>query len=203
MKTIRVWDLLVRIFHWALVGAIIVQLITAESFQSLHARVGYASSSCCFCDSRWGFIGTRHARFKDFIYPPAEIFSYLNGLIRRRPKHYLGHNPAGGAMVFCLLFILAIVTVTGLMTYGAEGKGPLALTSSGPVAVAAADGGHDHDHDHADAGEKGHFWKSIHETLVGFLIFLACVHVCGVVASSFVHKENLILAMITGQKKCI
>jgi cytochrome b len=50
-------------------------------------------------------------------------------------------------------------------------------------------------------GKGAHFWKDIHEALVGILIFLVSVHVCGVIASSYVHKENLVLAMAAGKKK--
>ena len=206
MNTIKVWDLFVRIFHWSLVGAIIIQIITAESFKSLHAMDGYFIAVLLILRIIWGFFGSRHALFKDFIYPPAAIFGYLNGLFRGRPKHYIGHNPAGGAMVCFLLFVLVLTVLTGLLTYGAEGKGPLALKPAGFVTIAFAD---DDDfskknfHDHQSSSEKNHFWKEIHETFVGVLIFLGCVHVCGVIASSYVHKENLVMAMITGYKKSI
>jgi cytochrome b len=59
--------------------------------------------------------------------PPVDIFGYLTGLFRGRPKHYIGHNPAGGAMVCMLLLVLGTVTLTGLLTYGAEGQGPFAI----------------------------------------------------------------------------
>ena len=204
MKTVKVWDLFVRIFHWSLVGAIIMQMITAENFKSLHVTIGYFIIVLIMLRIIWGFIGSKHARFKDFIYPPTDISGYLKGLLQGRAKHYTGHNPAGGAMVCLLLCILGMVTLAGLLTYGAEGKGPLALKSVSLVKAAYAD---DDDYDkkdpqhHGSSGEKGHFWKEIHETLVGVLIFLACVHICGVIASSYVHRENLVLAMITGNKK--
>ena len=206
MKTIKVWDLFVRIFHWSLVSAVILQLITAENFNSLHVTTGYVIVVLLILRVIWGFLGSRHARFKDFIYPPADIFGYLKDLFRGRAKHYDGHNPAGGAMVCFLLLVLGMVTLTGLLTYGAEGKGPLALKAPGLVKIASADDNKDDDkdhHDHEGAGAKDHFWKEIHESLVSVLIFLACLHIAGVLASSYVHKENLILAMITGYKKFI
>lgn len=101
-------------------------------------------------------------------------------------------------MACLLLFILVLTTLTGLLTYGAEGKGPLAFGPHELVTVASASEDH---HEHVGAGEGSHFWKEIHESLVGILIFLASIHVCGVIASSYVHKENLVLGMVTGNKK--
>lgn len=202
MKTVKVWDPFVRVFHWTLVLGVIEQLITAGSFNAIHVTAGYALFFLVLARVVWGFIGTRHARFVDFVYPPREIAGYLRGLIARSPKNYLGHNPAGGAMVCLLLCVLLLTMTAGLKTLGAFGKGPLADMPAGIMASAYANGdeGHDdhHDHDHgADAG----FWKEIHQGLVGFLIFLVVIHVCGVIVSSVLHKENLILPMITGKKR--
>jgi cytochrome b len=218
MRTIKVWDLFVRVFHWSLVAAIIIQLLTAEEAKSVHAAVGYAIVVLLVLRIIWGFVGPKHARFNDFIYPPTAVLSYLNGLFRGRPKHYTGHNPAGGAMVCLLLLTLALTTLTGLLAYGAEGKGPFAFRPASSVGIAVAS---DEDDDEAhrgkdeeergyregaeshrqDGGEGESFWKEIHEALVGLLLLLAGVHLLGVLASSYVHKENLILAMITGKKK--
>jgi cytochrome b len=211
MRTIKVWDIFVRCFHWSLVIAIIVQLATAEDAKSVHAAVGYFIVTVLVLRIIWGFIGSKHARFKDFIYPPAEVGGYLKDLFRGRPNHYIGHNPAGGAMVVLLLFVLVLTTWTGLLTYGAEGKGPLALKTQGLVRMSWADdasgeseeGRNSHlgEENSHTSGKSSHFWKEIHETLVGILLFLAALHVCGVIASSYIHKENLIWAMIIGKKK--
>jgi cytochrome b len=167
MKTIKVWDLVVRIFHWTLVAAIVSQLVTAENIKSVHITVGYFILALLILRIIWGFIGSRYARFRDFLYPATDILTYLKGLIRGRAKHYISHNPAGGAMAFALIFTLVLTTSTGLVAYGAGGK----------------------------------FWKEIHELFVGIVIFLAVVHFCGVIASSYVHKENLIMSMFTGNRK--
>jgi cytochrome b len=204
MRTIKVWDLFVRVFHWLLIIAIVTQMITAESAKGIHATVGYFIVALVFLRIIWGVIGSKHARFTDFIYPPADVLSYLKGLFRGQPGHYLGHNPAGGAMVCLLLFVLVLTTMTGLLTYGAEGKGPFATHPTRFVKEAvASDQGVSSGDEHAKPSERdgGHFWKEIHETLVGILLFLAGLHVCGVIVSSYIHKENLILAMVTGNKK--
>ena len=217
MKTIKVWDLFVRVFHWSLVLAILSQLITADDFQPIHVRIGYFIIVLLVLRIIWGFIGTRHARFTDFLYPPTAVLAYLKGLFRGTARRYDGHNPAGGAMVVALLVALTLTTLTGLLTYGAEGRGPLALGTGNLVARALADDD-DHDdrpdhsgryaydapgemHGRAASEQNAHFWKEIHESLVGLLIFLAVVHIGGVLVSSYAHKENLVWAMITGRKK--
>ncbi len=218
MKTVKVWDPYVRFFHWSLVVGIIVQLVTAEDLKNVHATVGYLLIVLLILRILWGFVGSMHARFTDFIFPPAEILAYLKGLIQRNPRRYVGHNPAGGAMVCALLLILMLIALTGLKTLGAEGKGPLAQQARSLTTRAWADDHADRDDDdmtrHDPAGEnmndahshggnkaQAHFWKEIHETLVGIVLFLIALHICGVLASSYVHRENLILAMITGRKK--
>jgi cytochrome b len=212
MKTAKVWDLFVRFFHWSLVISVISQLATAEDFKTAHVKVGYFIIALLILRILWGFVGSQYARFKNFIYPPAEILDYLKSLLQGRAKHYTGHNPAGGAMVFALLFFLLLTTLTGLLAYGSEGKGPLAQQPIDLVARASADddqhrsADNQDSHDRIDRRDPGvakklaHFWKNIHETLAGIIIFFIILHVCGVIVSSYVHQENLILGMITGKK---
>jgi cytochrome b len=200
----KVWDLFVRVFHWTLVAAVIIALLTAEEIRWVHVRAGYLVFALVVLRIFWGFVGTRHARFSDFIYPPSEVFSYLRGLITGKAKHYVGHNPAGGWMVVALLAVLLCVTLTGMKNYGAMGHGPLA----GPIAfsIAQADeDDHEHEKEYAGGrgaeGEEAHSpWQEVHETMVGILLALAGIHVAGVLASSYVHRENLIKSMFTGKK---
>jgi cytochrome b len=211
MKTVKVWDPFVRLFHWLLVAGVITQLATAEDFKRVHVLVGYTIAALIILRIIWGLVGSRHARFKDFIYPPTDIFAYLKSLIQGRPRHYIGHNPAGGAMVCALLLLISLTALTGIKTLGAVGKGPLALHSPGVTARAWADDQSYRDQDEDDHAEtphshsvnkaKAHFWKEIHETLVGTTLFLIGLHLFGVIVSSYVHRENLIGAMITGNKK--
>lgn len=212
MKSIKVWDIFVRFFHWALVVAVIVQLATAEDFKDVHVKVGYFIIALLAARIIWGFVGSRHARFSDFVYSPREILAYLKGLLRRQSAHYSGHNPAGGAMVCALLFFLVLTALSGLAAHNAHGKGAAGLPQGSAVSRAWA---HDteQEREHGDqyygkgqaapmgAASQAHFWKEIHETLVGIIIFLVILHFCGVLASSYIHRENLIMAMITGKKK--
>ena len=127
---IKVWDILVRIFHWSLVIAFFIAYFTGEEENNWHIYAGYTVLGLISFRVIWGFIGTKHARFSDFIYSPQTVFQYFKGLLIKHPKHYLGHNPAGGWMVLLLLASIFVVSVSGLKVYALEeGKGPLASSS--------------------------------------------------------------------------
>ena len=63
----------------------------------------------------WGIVGSRHARFADFVRSPATVLSFLRDTMKFRARRYLGHNPAGGAMVVALLVALIVITGSGFM----------------------------------------------------------------------------------------
>lgn len=201
--SIKVWDIGVRVFHWGLVALFVLAYITGEGEEesavfSLHAWAGYIIIGLLAFRIIWGFVGSRHARFSDFIYAPGEVFAYLKGLLISKPKHYLGHNPAGGLMVIAMLLTLIVVSWTGLMAYGSEGKGPLAQADISLVATAQADGWEYDEHEGAEGDE---FWEELHEGSVNFMLLLIVLHLTGVAVSSIQHRENLPRAMLTGWKK--
>lgn len=180
----KVWDPVVRIFHWSLVLFVSIALATGEEWMGPHAAAGYAVLGLVLFRALWGLIGTRHARFSDFIFPPRVVLDYLKDLVTFKAKRYIGHGPAGGSMVIALLISLLITAVTGLAAYGGkEFAGPLAGIMAG----------------------AGDFWtaaaKEAHEFFAGFTLFLVSLHVAGVLFSSFAHRENLIRAMFTGEKR--
>lgn len=112
---VRVWDPLVRLFHWSLVAGFSVAWLTGDEIQSVHEFSGYAVLGLIGLRILWGLVGTRHARFRDFIYHPVIVARFLKDMIARRTKRYIGHNPAGGAMVIALLVTVAATSVTGVM----------------------------------------------------------------------------------------
>jgi cytochrome b len=126
-KSIKVWDPIVRIGHWTLVIAFLTAYFTEDDFMTQHIWAGYVVGIIICIRIIWGIIGSKHARFSDFIYRPSAILAYLKGLSQRKPQHYLGHNPAGGAMVIALLISILITVYSGLALYAVEkNAGPLA-----------------------------------------------------------------------------
>ena len=123
---IKVWDIAIRGFHWTLLGCYAIAFISSENIMKLHVIFGYSVLFLVLFRILYGFVGTKYARFSDFLYPPAQIVDYLKGLLIGRPKHYMGHNPAGGFMSVILLLSLLSLTLTGLKAHGVKGHGPLA-----------------------------------------------------------------------------
>lgn len=196
VEKVKVWDPAVRLFHWSLVLLFFVAYFTGEDEGSIHIYAGYTICGLVTFRIIWGFIGSRYARFSDFVYGPSAVKKYLESLIARNPTHYIGHNPAGGWMVILLLISISLISWSGLEVYGAEGHGPLAKSEIQLISVAHADS----DHEGGDSEEE-EFWEEIHEFISNFTLFLVFIHIAGVAASSHLHKENLPRAMVTGYKE--
>ncbi|WP_207102943.1 cytochrome b/b6 domain-containing protein [Paracoccus shandongensis] len=110
---VAVWDGFVRLFHWSLVILIAGDWLTADGPKLWHEAMGYAVAALVAARLVWGFVGPRHARFGDFVRGPRAVLAYLRALRAGREPRYLGHNPAGGAMIVALLLVVAGTALTG------------------------------------------------------------------------------------------
>ena len=114
-RAVRVWDPLVRVVHGALVAAFVVAYFSHGGYLAAHRVAGYAIAALVALRVVWGFVGPAHARFVDFVPAPRKLGGYLGLLVRRREPRYIGHNPAGGAMIVVLLVLLAALCATGIV----------------------------------------------------------------------------------------
>ena len=184
---IKIWDLLVRVFHWSLVGGFVLAYWTAENrLAALHVLLGYALCGLFALRIVWGFVGSRYARFSSFVFSPAETWQYVRSVREGHPKHYYGHNPAGALMVFALLAVAGGLFLTGMLTLGF-------IDFEGPFAGFAND----------VSDETSYLMHEIHEFLFDAALVLIPLHLLGVVSGSIQHKENLVRAMITGKKAAV
>jgi cytochrome b len=110
---VRVWDPLVRLFHWSLVLSFAIAWLSAHSWENLHAWAGYAAGGFVVMRVAWGFVGTPYARFSQFVRPPGTVLGYLKAILRGDEPRYLGHNPAGGAMIVALMLAMVSTAFTG------------------------------------------------------------------------------------------
>jgi cytochrome b len=118
--TVKVWDPFVRIFHWSLASLFVLAYATGDEIERVHVAAGYAIAGLLAIRIVWGFVGPRHARFSNFVRPPREVLAYLRDVALLRAPRYIGHNPAGGAMIIALIVALASTCATGyMMTTGA------------------------------------------------------------------------------------
>lgn len=177
---IKVWDLPLRIFHWLLVISFFVAYLTEDDLLTLHVWAGYLVFGLIAFRLVWGFIGNQYARFSSFLCKPAESIRYVKEVIALKAKRYIGHNPAGAAMIVLLLVSLLITTLTGFAVYGADqDAGPLAFI--GP--------------------KNEDLWEEMHELFANLSLLLVFVHIAGVAIESYIHRENLARAMVHGSKK--
>lgn len=183
-SNIKIWDPIVRIFHWTLVITFFIDYFTEEDLLTIHVWAGYILIGVLAVRIIWGFIGTKHARFSDFVVTPSVAYQYVKDTFYLRAKRYLGHNPAGGFMIVIMIILLVLLGVSGLLLYGAD-------KHAGPLAFLFVTGGKQ--------------WEEpleiIHEFLANFMLVLVIIHVAGVVVESKIHNENLARSMVSGFKK--
>ena len=122
---VLVWDVPTRVFHWLLAASFAGAFLTAESerWRDLHVMLGYTFTGLIGFRLVWGLIGSRYARFRSFLFRPAELFAYLRSLASRSPRHYLGHNPAGSVAILLLLGLGILTGVSGWANYNDIGSG--------------------------------------------------------------------------------
>ncbi|MBK8319213.1 MAG: cytochrome b/b6 domain-containing protein [Betaproteobacteria bacterium] len=119
MPKILVWDWPVRIGHWLMVGGFVLAWLTAESetFRLVHAVSGGVVLAVATFRLPWGFIGSRYARFVDFVRGPIAVKEYANSLLKLEPAHHVGHNPAGGWAIMLLLGLGILSGLSGWAIY--------------------------------------------------------------------------------------
>jgi len=119
MQKILVWDWPVRLGHWLMVGGFIVAWLTgdSETFRLVHVIAGATVFAVATFRLPWGFIGSRYARFVDFVRGPGAVKEYATGLLKLEPAHHVGHNPAGGWAIVLLLGLGILTGVSGWAIY--------------------------------------------------------------------------------------
>ena len=125
MQKILVWDWPVRLGHWLMVGGFILAWLTSESetFRLLHVISGATVLAVATFRLPWGFIGSRYARFVDFVRGPRAVKDYAAGLLKLEPAHHVGHNPAGGWAIVLLLGLAILTGLSGWANYNDIGGG--------------------------------------------------------------------------------
>lgn len=211
-REIKVWDGFVRIFHWTTAVGFIVAYLSEDAL-SVHVWAGYVVGALVLMRIVWGLVGPQHARFADFLFSPFKMLSYTVRLLTLKGgERYVGHSPAGAAMVFALLLGMLVITGSGLVLYAIEeNAGPLAgvvgASASGGAPTAVEGGEHEeygeaHERERGEEGEGSEeFWEEVHEVAANLVLVLVFLHIAGVLLASYVHQENLTRGMVTGRKR--
>ena len=113
--TVLVWDGFVRIFHWSLVFGYLLNHFVIADNNPLHNWLGYFILIMICLRILWGFIGSQHAKFKNFIPGIKSLREYLRDLVHFRERDYTGHNPAGAVMICLLILLMTTICISGWM----------------------------------------------------------------------------------------
>ncbi|MDD4912100.1 MAG: cytochrome b/b6 domain-containing protein [Sideroxydans sp.] len=187
VEQIKIWDLPVRFFHWALVMGFVLAYVSAEvGILDAHVLLGYCLIGLVTFRVLWGFVGTQYSRFRSFLFSPAETINYVRAIRTGHPTHYYGHNPAGALMVFGLLALLLAIFMSGLVTLAViDYEGPLLFLAN------------------QVSDDTSYFFRYAHDFFVDVALLLIPLHLLGVISGSIQHKENLARSMVTGMKKVV
>ena len=182
-KTIKIWDVPVRIFHWSLVTLFIAAYVTnllGPNYFNYHLWAGYGIIVLVVFRILWGFVGTYHARFFNFVSNPVATTKYALSVLKKKDVHYLGHNPLGAVMVVALLLAILVQAVTGLFT-NAE------IINLGPLYGYIND-------------ELSLKLTSIHRQLFYWIAGAIFLHIAAVLFHVWFKRDNIVKAMFTGKK---
>ena len=176
---VRVWDLPIRLFHWALAICIVLGIVFVKiggNAIQWHAYCGYTALALILFRIIWGFVGSQYARFASFVPSPARLIAFLRGQV----DGGLGHNPLGALSVIGLLLVVLIQALTGLFADDdIFFQGPLAkYVSNSTVALLT----------------------SIHRFNQYSIFALVGLHIAAISYYYFVKRENLVRPMVTGDK---
>jgi cytochrome b len=115
-RTVAVWDLPLRLWHWILAISVLIAWFTPTVYDGVHRIVGYAVIGLLAFRLLWGFMGSRYSRFRMLGVRLRVAPNYLWNLRRGMTGRYIGLNPAGSLMLVALLASLAVSTITGAMS---------------------------------------------------------------------------------------
>ena len=181
MQRMKVWDLPVRLFHWALVMLIFAAWLSqALNRMDLHMWIGESILALLLFRVVWGFIGSDTARFSQFLRSPAAALRHLSHVTRREPDHEIGHNAAGGWMALGMLALIGVQAGTGLFSND-DGN------TEGPLM-------------HLAGKDRSNWLTQIHDLNFTAIEVVIVLHVLAIVAYAVLKRQNLVWPMVTGTK---
>ena len=169
-QSILVWDFPVRVFHWLLVASFLGAWLTSDSEaqQMIHYAFGYTAVVLVLFRVVWGIVGTRYARFSQFIKGPAQTMQHIKALLTGNQHPGVGHNPAGALAMISLMVLILLIGLTGYWSVKEF---------------------------------LGDFMSGAHETISNLALVVVVIHIAAAIIMSFMQKENLVRAMVTGNKQ--
>lgn len=174
---VQVWDIYIRLFHWALAVAVITCFVALEiNDMTLHMRAGSCILGLIIFRLLWGIWGSETARFTTFIKGPSAVLSYLKSGIQK----VRGHSPLGALSVIFMLGLITFQVTAGLFSSAPDSfiYGPLA----------------------EEINSKWSKWFTHYHAEVGDIIKIFIgVHIVAILCYKFAMGKKLTAPMITGR----
>lgn len=169
--TLRLWDPVVRLFHWSLAGAFVANYFFTEEGESWHRWLGYYAMAWLAIRVVWGFVGTPAARWTDFWPTRARLRAHVDALLHGRPYHRLGHSPLGALVMILMMALMLGLGVTGYLMEEVDYFWGMDLP------------------------------EDLHAAFANGLLALVGLHLLAAVVESVRLRENLPLSMVTGRRR--
>lgn len=192
------WDPLVRLTHWTIAAAVVMNGLISEGGSLIHVWIGYAAFALLCLRLVWGFVGPAEARFSAFPPSLSAARGHLADLFAGRHRNHRSHNPLGSLMAYALWATLIVTAATGIAMQADP------FPRAGNEGAAAVDIWHDEDEDDEDdkaEGKRGEMFEEAHEVAANLLLILAALHVAGVAVESRLSGTNLVRPMLRGKAR--
>lgn len=225
-QTPKPWDPLVRLTHWGIALAILLNGLVTEEGSHWHIWVGTAAAVLLGMRLLWGLFGPAPARFSAFPPSPSRAIAHVGDIVAGRHTPHKSHNPLGALMAYALWATLATVVATGLAMTGLPGTSPPATAETARLAEprpeadngpeTREDAGHEDEDDEADertefrgggeaasngeGGGEGEEWlEEVHEVAANLLFLLAALHIAGVAFETRRSGRQVLQRMTAGR----
>ncbi|MEQ5769653.1 cytochrome b/b6 domain-containing protein [Halomonas sp. H33-56] len=172
-RQIKVWDPLVRVFHWALVLG--VALNYAEI--GPHRYIGYTLMGLIGLRVVWGLVGPWSVRWSSFWPTPSRLGAALKRQAAAQEAkensspQRITHTPLGAVMMLLMLALLVGLGTTGILMV------------------------------HTERFHDVHWMEELHEGLATAVLCLVPLHVGGAILEGRRLGDNLIAAMVHGRRR--
>ena len=199
----RRWDPVVKITHWSIVAAVLVNALVTEEGSGAQSWVGYALAAVLALRLLWGLIGPAEARFSAFVPSLRRALCHVRDIRAGRKEVHNSHNPLGALMAYAVWSMLGVIIASGIAMAGpppTAGVGQAGMPHAAVEHVDTVRGHDDQDEEGEDRQDEDGLWSEVHEIAVNILYVLILLHIAGVAFETRRSGREILLAMLPSRR---